>query len=220
MRANGRVYVLTNPSMPKLIKIGYTDRTAQDRADELYFGYGLEGDRKAVTGVPTMYEVRREWLVGFNAEEVEQMLHDKFDYERVNDYREFFDKDILPEVDKEMAQYERLDDFQYSEPSLNIAAIMGEEEAKREMEIFQREHNEKLEKLRAEYAARQAEEESESKTKTVLKAVSDQLFKVPEPDPEPMTAYEKVVGGFYAVCISIFGLTFAAFIIGGMLGAY
>lgn len=40
------VYILTNPSMPDLIKIGKTEKTAPERAEELY-----------TTGVPTPFEV-------------------------------------------------------------------------------------------------------------------------------------------------------------------
>lgn len=32
----GCVYILKNPAMSDLIKIGQTERTAQERADELY----------------------------------------------------------------------------------------------------------------------------------------------------------------------------------------
>jgi len=32
----GFVYVLTNESMPDLVKIGYTSRLTEDRAQELY----------------------------------------------------------------------------------------------------------------------------------------------------------------------------------------
>ena len=44
--AKGIVYTLINPSMPDLIKIGSTEKTAYERAEELY-----------TTGVPTPFEV-------------------------------------------------------------------------------------------------------------------------------------------------------------------
>jgi hypothetical protein len=59
----GCVYVITNKSMPKLIKVGYTERRGMDRAKDL-----------SVTGLPHKYEVAYECLVE-NAYEVEQLAH-------------------------------------------------------------------------------------------------------------------------------------------------
>ena len=73
------VYILTNPAMPGLVKIG---RTAQDdaqaRLDQLY-----------TTGVPVPFELVFACRVQDSAR-VEQALHTAFAPQRVNARREFF----------------------------------------------------------------------------------------------------------------------------------
>ena len=76
----GCVYILENPAMPDLIKIGYTNRTAEDRAMELYQG---------VTGVP------KPFVVVYKEEceapqKLEAAVHKKLAHYRVNENREFF----------------------------------------------------------------------------------------------------------------------------------
>ncbi|MCP9828652.1 GIY-YIG nuclease family protein [Synechococcus sp. L2F] len=73
------VYVLTNPAMPGLVKIGYTTQEdANVRIGQLY-----------TTGVPVPFELQFACKVE-NAEDVEQALHTAFDPNRINPKREFF----------------------------------------------------------------------------------------------------------------------------------
>ena len=76
----GCVYILRNPAMPGLIKIGYTTRTAEDRARELYEG---------ALGVPKPFVV-----VHINdceePRELEATVHKRLAEYRINDNREFF----------------------------------------------------------------------------------------------------------------------------------
>ncbi len=73
------VYVLKNPGMPGLLKIGRTDRDDQTtRMAELY-----------TTGVPFPFECVKAVEVP-SAEGVEKMLHSAFEPYRVNPGREFF----------------------------------------------------------------------------------------------------------------------------------
>jgi len=73
------VYVLTNESMPGLVKIGMTDDTNADtRVSQLYS-----------TGVPLPFEVEYACRVD-NALEVERALHSAFAPQRINPRREFF----------------------------------------------------------------------------------------------------------------------------------
>jgi hypothetical protein len=76
------VYILTNPVIPDLIKIGYTSGTALDRAADISRG----------TGVPSAYEV--EWFLETDSTEsafaVEQQVHSELSNHRHNRAREFF----------------------------------------------------------------------------------------------------------------------------------
>lgn len=73
------VYVLTNPAMPGLVKIGYTTQLdANTRISQLY-----------TTGVPFPFDLRFACKVP-NAEEVEKALHIAYAPHRVNPKREFF----------------------------------------------------------------------------------------------------------------------------------
>jgi hypothetical protein len=73
------VYVLSNPSMPGLVKIGFTaDEDANRRIGQLY-----------TTGVPVPFKLEFACRVP-NAKEVESALHLAFGPHRINPGREFF----------------------------------------------------------------------------------------------------------------------------------
>lgn len=84
MTENQIVYVLTNPSMPGIVKIGKTTQSdVEHRMSQLYS-----------TGVPLPFKC--EYAVEVNdCHKAEQALHIAFDPYRVNPKREFFD--IAPE---------------------------------------------------------------------------------------------------------------------------
>ena len=81
---NGRegdqwVYILSNPTTPGLLKIGYTKNTPEERAKQISSG----------TGVALPYKV--EWAYQcFNGETVEREVHHKLRAQRVNNNKEFF----------------------------------------------------------------------------------------------------------------------------------
>lgn len=79
----GYVYILTNPAMPGLIKIGKTRLNPTDRANQLQ-----------TTGVPQGFQVEYACHTP-DPEAVEQAMHVAFGPRRVNDRREFFE--IEPE---------------------------------------------------------------------------------------------------------------------------
>jgi type III secretory pathway component EscV len=80
----GYVYVLTNPAMPGLVKIGKTERNPKDRAAEL----------STSTGVPARYSVYGSlWALDFD--DLEKRVHRKLSPKRFNQDREFFE--IEPE---------------------------------------------------------------------------------------------------------------------------
>jgi ssDNA-binding Zn-finger/Zn-ribbon topoisomerase 1 len=76
------VYVLTNISMPGIVKIGYTTKNPEYRANEL----------SKATGVPTQYRVERKYafLNQDDARTEERRLHRLLRNNRINTNREFF----------------------------------------------------------------------------------------------------------------------------------
>ncbi len=76
----GYVYVLTNPSMPGLVKIGRSKISGFARAESIY-----KGD----TGVPQPFEVHFECIFE-NCIEAEAALHEDLREFRLNPKREFF----------------------------------------------------------------------------------------------------------------------------------
>ena len=77
------VYVLSNPTMPSLVKIGYTKNHPEERAKQI----------SAATGVALPYKV--EWAYRcFNGEKVEREVHHKLKSKRANNSKEFFWVDL------------------------------------------------------------------------------------------------------------------------------
>lgn len=73
------VYILSNPSIPNLYKIGYTKDTPENRAKEV----------SKATGVPVQFIV--EWAFRcFDGENLEYEVHKYLDKYRENSRREFF----------------------------------------------------------------------------------------------------------------------------------
>jgi hypothetical protein len=73
------VYVLSNPTQPGLLKIGYTKKLPEERAKQI----------SSATGVALPYKV--EWAYQcFNGEMVEREVHHKLKAQRVNNSKEFF----------------------------------------------------------------------------------------------------------------------------------
>lgn len=92
------VYVLTNPSMPDIVKIGKTDRDSVDaRLRELY-----------TTGVPVPFECFYACKVDATLD-VESNLHRAFAPSRINPQREFFE--IEPEQAKAILGMLALEDM-------------------------------------------------------------------------------------------------------------
>ena len=73
------IYVLENPLMPGLVKIGRTERSVSERANEL----------SSHSGVPTEFTVVKEYTVE-NSVEAERIIHERLSDYRVAENREFF----------------------------------------------------------------------------------------------------------------------------------
>lgn len=78
----GFVYILSNPSMPDIVKIGRTTRTVEGRAAELY-----------QTGVPTPFTVEHS-VYSPDCAELERETHSRLPDVRVDMSREFFRCDV------------------------------------------------------------------------------------------------------------------------------
>lgn len=96
---HGYVYLLSNPSMPGLIKIGSTTRRPDDRKNEL----------SRATGVPTPFRLEA-WTWAKDVLKAERAVHAKLRKHRVNEGREFFRIDVEQAlaVAKQVASEQRL----------------------------------------------------------------------------------------------------------------
>lgn len=77
---NGFIYILTNTHVPKIYKIGYTERDSITRAKEISRG----------TGVPGEWIVTRDWPV-VDAYQTEQYIFAEFEKYRISKRNEMFD---------------------------------------------------------------------------------------------------------------------------------
>ena len=73
------IYILSNKTMPNLVKIGFTGITPEKRAEQLSRG----------TGVPTKFTVEYAFKC-FNAHALESEIHKHLHSYRVSNDREFF----------------------------------------------------------------------------------------------------------------------------------
>ena len=85
--AKGFIYILSNPSMPGLIKIGKTTREVEGRANELY-----------QTGVPVPFVVEYS-LYTPDCDYVEREVHSALEKYRVAENREFFVATLKEAID-------------------------------------------------------------------------------------------------------------------------
>ena len=93
----GRVYLLKNPAMPTLIKVGYTTMRAEYRAREISRG----------TGVPAPFQVYYESVRVQNAYQLEQEILRDFAEARPDPQREFLDIRVSLEVIERLPPRER-----------------------------------------------------------------------------------------------------------------
>lgn len=82
----GRVYVLTNPRMLGLVKIGFTLGTVEGRAKEL-----------DATGTPEPFEIAYQIEVR-GPETLERKVHQQLSNKRVRNSREFFEMEVVDAI--------------------------------------------------------------------------------------------------------------------------
>ena len=83
MQRRGYLYVLANPAMPGLLKIGHTSTSPEERVRQL-----------STTGVPALFEIQASFLV-VDAPFVERRVHEHFEECRFASNREFFAVSLL-----------------------------------------------------------------------------------------------------------------------------
>lgn len=97
------IYLLTNESMPNVVKVGYTDRTVEDRAIELH-----------TTGVPTPFVIFAYWQVPENkVQNIEVDLHGALSGYRIANNREFFKAEpdkVKDYISKFIGNYSQLEE--------------------------------------------------------------------------------------------------------------
>ena len=82
-RMEGWVYVLSNPYMPQIFKIGMTTTSPESRAREL----------SSATGVPAAFKLEAAFY-SHSPLDAEKEIHEALDDWRVNESREFFELDL------------------------------------------------------------------------------------------------------------------------------
>jgi len=95
-QTSGCIYILENDEMPGLYKVGWTERSPEERAKEL-----------SGTGLPTPYKVAYSKSTNLTAD-IEKTIHKNLDYCRLRSNREFFKADfteIKKVVDKTLDNY-------------------------------------------------------------------------------------------------------------------
>ena len=116
---NGIIYVLSNPAMPGIVKIGKTTRDVELRLNELY-----------QTGTPLPFECVYAARVD-DESKIEKALHLAFDPQRVNPRREFFS--IQPEQAVTILKLLAIEDVT---PSIQEAVTDVDADAKASLERF------------------------------------------------------------------------------------
>lgn len=83
------VYVMSNPSIPGLLKIGYTGKSIEERRQKL----------SKATGVPTPFKVEYIFRLHGRGEELEREIHRYLEHKRNSSRREFFDVSLQEAIE-------------------------------------------------------------------------------------------------------------------------
>lgn len=83
------IYIMSNPSIPGLLKIGYTGKPVEVRCKEL----------SKATGVPTPFKIEYILRLYGRGLELEREIHHYLEHKRHSNRREFFDVSINEAID-------------------------------------------------------------------------------------------------------------------------
>ena len=128
----GYIYILSNPAMPGLLKIGYTEKEVQQRIDELNS-----------TGIPTPFEIEAIFESN-NPFKDEQKIHNYFSNNRYSKNREFFSIEIEQALNKiiEILSITPLFTKNYNEKYYNIQLQDKKKELMNEFSLTEEKINE------------------------------------------------------------------------------
>lgn len=79
----GWIYILSNPAMPSMCKIGFAENSVDERVKSL----------SRSSGIPVPFKKEKEYQVKF-PQKLESLIHELWSMRRVNDKREFFQCEI------------------------------------------------------------------------------------------------------------------------------
>ncbi len=116
----GYVYVLTNKAMPKLVKIGYTNKSPSERAAEL----------SSTSGVPKKFEVAFSQRIYGDAKQVEQACHAALTAKRSG--KEFFSIPVIEAKRTILKKYQELYPESYKLQGAELESRHEELESRRE----------------------------------------------------------------------------------------
>jgi tetratricopeptide (TPR) repeat protein len=139
MNDNGYVYVLMNPSLQNMVKIGKTTRNPEERAKEL----------STATGVPTPFVVVYSCLFE-SCTEAEAFVHTYLELKgfRISSNREFFEIPITEAIDSVIKAKEHFGDFLLnSESSKSSEDNEYSDNIKKLIDIYQTDLSQELKQL-------------------------------------------------------------------------
>lgn len=104
----GYVYVLSNPAMPSLVKIGRSIESGRKRANDIY-----------QTGVPVPFVVEFE-ILSDDCVALESAAHDALESKRVSKEREFFKVDVDEAIDAVVSEFCAMRDLAVVMPDFSV----------------------------------------------------------------------------------------------------
>ncbi|CAK8715061.1 hypothetical protein GCAAIG_04435 [Candidatus Electronema halotolerans] len=125
---NGYVYILSNPCMPNLVKIGFTTRNIYERISEL----------NSSSGIPEPFVIEAAFC-SINPKKDEQIIHAELDKNRTNRNREFFQFEPLDAIDKIVKILEKQPDYIGTNSMVNCERLL--QRKKEEERIFKKKQN-------------------------------------------------------------------------------
>lgn len=107
----GYIYILSNPAMPGLFKIGFTNRDVKERVEELSYA----------TGVPKPFEIEYYCLTK-DVEEIEDTVHSHFASTRLPG-KEFFSVELVDIIKFIDSLIRNVEPDRFCKPNVSVPEI-------------------------------------------------------------------------------------------------